>query len=192
MADPLAAAVQALARGGLVVYPTDTLYGLAARTGDVGAVDGLIRVKQRPKGLPISVLVSSTEEVEAFAELSENARRFLRRTLPGPYTLIVRARAGGSIAPALLNTDGSIGIRIPDHPLARELARRSGPITATSANRHGVPPGGSVREIRRALGAQVDEYIAVGPAPSGRPSMLIDLTGDRPRPILRSPRGGRP
>src|SRR5580693_7442497 len=161
MPDPLDPAVRALRGGGLAVVPTDTLYGLSARADDEAAVQRLASVKRRPAGLPISVMVSSTEEIEGIADLSEMARGFVRRTLPGPVTLIVPTRPGAPIAPALLHPNGTLGIRVPDHPVARELARRAGPITATSANRHGETPGRTLPEIRRALGRAVDEYLSL-------------------------------
>jgi L-threonylcarbamoyladenylate synthase len=185
MRDPLAPAVRALGRGGLVVYPTDTLFGLAARAGDPAAVERLVQTKRRPAGLPISVMVSSTEEVDGMLELSEPARRFVRRALPGPFTVLGTPRPGAPVVPALRNADGTLGVRVPDHAVARELARRVGPITATSANRHGELPGNTLQAIHRSLGSDVDEYVDLPPAPSGRPSTLVDLAGDRPRPILR-------
>ena len=191
MADPLAAAVRALERGHLVVYPTDTLYGLGARAGDPRAVDRLVRAKRRPADLPFSVLVSSLEEVEGLLDLSEGGRRLLRRVLPGPFTAIGRLRPGAPVATALGTRAGTLGIRVPDHPVARERARRVGPLTATSANRHGEAPGATIPAIRRALGADVAVYLPGGPAPSGRPSTLLDVTGDRPRPVARRPSGGR-
>jgi L-threonylcarbamoyladenylate synthase len=191
MPDALAPAVRALGRGGLVVYATDTLYGLAADAKNGAAVVRLVRTKRRPPGMPISVLVSSTEEIDALAALSEPARRFVRTRLPGPFTVVVRARPDAPIVPALWNADGTLGVRVPDHPVARELARRAGPITATSANRHGEPAGRTIPEIRRALGRAVDEYLSLGPSPSGHPSQLVDLTGPQPRSIARRRPGAR-
>jgi L-threonylcarbamoyladenylate synthase len=192
MADPLAGAVAALGRGALVVYPTDTLYGLGARAADAAAVDRLIAVKRRPEGMPISVTVSSTEEIELLAELSEAARGYLRTALPGPFTVIVRLRENARIAPALRAADGSLGVRVPDHPIARELARRAGPLTATSANRHGTPTGATWTAVRAALRSDVTVYVTGGPAPSGSPSTLVDLRGAAPTPVARRPAGVRP
>lgn len=184
MPTTLDAAVRTLSAGGLVVYPTDTLLGLAARADDPVAVARLVRAKGRPSGQPISVLVSSTEEIEPIADLSTAARRFVRTRLPGPYTVIVRPSAavrrrwaGPIVSPA-----GTIGVRVPDHPIARELARRAGPITATSANRHGEPARRTIADARRAFSGAVGGYLAARPAPTGRPSALVDLTG--PSPVL--------
>jgi len=183
----LASAADAIAAGRLVAYPTDTLYGLAARATDRRAVARLADLKGRSRDQPISVAVSSIAEVDDLAELSPSGRRFVRRHLPGPYTLLVRpsAKARRSLAPPILANPEAIGLRVPDHPVARELARRAGPITATSANRHGEPPSRSVRESRRLFGDRVEVYLTGGPPPSGRPSILIDLTGREPRAIAR-------
>ncbi len=179
-------AVRALLSGRLVVYPTDTLYGLAARAEDGRAVERLIALKGRAPEQPISVAVSSTEEAEPLATLSPTARRFLRTELPGPYTLLVppSTEARGTLPGAIVG-GRSIGLRIPDHPLARELARRVGPITATSANRHGEPPARSLAAARRALGDGVAVYLPTRETPSGRPSTLVDLTGPAPRAVPR-------
>jgi L-threonylcarbamoyladenylate synthase len=187
MGSSLADAVRALAAGELVVYPTDTLIGIAARATEERAVDRLAAAKERPADLPVSLALSSVEEVEGFASVSPVARRFLRRHLPGPYTVLLPASPEGrrSLAAPLVNGAGAVGFRVPDHPLARELARRAGPITSTSANRHGVAPARTVAEARAALGEAVAVYLPARPPPSGRPSTFVDLTGPTPRLLPR-------
>jgi L-threonylcarbamoyladenylate synthase len=183
----LAAAARALARGQVVLYPTDTLLGLAVRADAPGALAELFTVKRRPEGMPVSVAFSSLEEVEGYAELSGEARRALRRLLPGPHTLLVTPSAAGRrrLASGVLGPRGLLGVRVPDHPVARELARLAGPITSTSANRHGRLPARSVPEARRAFGREVAVYLPAWPAPSGHPSELWDLSGKHPRPVPR-------
>ncbi len=119
--------------------------------------------------------------------LDPSARSIVRARLPGPYTLIFKAspRARRELAPAVLGPGATIGIRIPDHPTARALARRSGPIVSTSANRHGQPPAPTPAAARAAFGRWVRVYLPAQPEPSGRPSEILDLTGARPRPIRR-------
>ncbi len=182
MGPAIAAGVRALARGKLVVHPTDTLVALAARASDPAAVDRLLAAKGRTAGHRLSVAVSSLEELESWGRFAPSARSFVRRHLPGPYTVLVRPtpRARRELAPAVAG--GSLlGLRLPDHPVARELARQAGPITSTSANRTGEPPATTVRAARAALGRAVAVYVDGRPFPSGRPSTLVDLTGPRPR-----------
>lgn len=180
-------AVSALRRGRLVVYPTDTLLGLGARAADPSAVGRLFAAKERPAGMPVSVAVSSLDEVEAIARLDGPKRALLRRALPGPYTFLLPVSAKGrrALAPSVLSAHGAVGVRIPDHPVAREIARRVGPVVCTSANRHGRPPCRTVGEARRELGDRVERYLSAGPAPSGTASMVIDLTGTAPT-VVRS------
>ncbi len=187
MGPTVAAAARALASGELVVYPTDTLLGLGVRASDRAAVSRLERAKGRPSGQPISIAVSSLAELEALGTLSAMARRFVRTHLPGPYTVLVRPspRARRTLAPRLFADGRTIGIRVPDHAVARELARRAGPLTATSANHHGAPPCRTVREARRAFGGAVRVFLAAVPAPSGAPSTLVDLTRSEVRTIRR-------
>ncbi|HTP54436.1 MAG TPA: L-threonylcarbamoyladenylate synthase [Thermoplasmata archaeon] len=186
MGPALDRASRALAAGELVVFPTDTLWGLGARAEDASAVARLLRAKDRPGTQPLSAAVSSLEELETFGRLSRSARAFVRRHLPGPFTVLVRptALAQRRLAPAVAG-GRTIGLRLPDHPVARELARRSGPVVATSANRHGAPPARTLGEARRAFGGSVRAYLPARPAPSGRPSEIVDLTGARPRGVAR-------
>ena len=188
MAEPLAAAVAALGRGELVVYPTDTLVGLGASARSRAAVQALLAAKDRPSGMPLSLAVASFEEVEPWVDWSDAARGYARRVLPGPVTLLVpsSARARRELAPTLIAPNGTLGVRIPDHPTARALAARAGPITATSANRHGQPPTASLARAQAVFGTAVSVYLPLVPPPSGRPSELIDLTSGAPRPVPRA------
>jgi tRNA threonylcarbamoyl adenosine modification protein (Sua5/YciO/YrdC/YwlC family) len=189
MVEGLDAAVRDLARGALVVYPTDTLYGLGARATSESAVAALLLAKARPSAQPISIAVSSTEEIEPWAELTPRTRGWLRRLLPGPVTVLLPASpsARRRLAAPILGEGTTVGVRIPNHPVARALARRAGPITCTSANRHGEPAAASIAAARRAFGRSVARYVTAGPAPSGRPSTLVDLTGRSPSIRSRPP-----
>jgi L-threonylcarbamoyladenylate synthase len=183
----LDAAVRALEAGRIVAYPTDTLLGLGVRASDAAAVERLRAAKGRPDGMPVSVAVSSTEELEALLELSRTGRRFVRLHLPGPYTVLAPPTTAGraGVAAAALGPGGRLGVRVPDHPLARELARRAGPITSTSANRHGAAACPTMVEARREFGGAVAVYLTGGPDPSGRASTIVDLSGGEPRTIAR-------
>jgi L-threonylcarbamoyladenylate synthase len=186
--DPARSAAKALKRGELVVFPTDTLLGLAARASDDDAVARLERIKERSPDQPVSVAVSSLPDLEALTDLGPAGLRFARTHLPGAFTLIARpsALARRTLAPSVFAKDGTIGVRLPDHPVARELARQAGPITATSANLHGQPPCRTLREARRVFGPEVAVYLAPRPRGSGRPSTLVDVSHGKPKVIDRS------
>jgi L-threonylcarbamoyladenylate synthase len=186
MGSPAEVGARALRAGGLVVHPTDTLYALAAQARDRAAVARLLRAKGRAPGRPLSVAVSSLEELERWGRLSAPARRFVRDELPGPFTILVRpsAEARARLAPAVA-AGSRIGLRVPAHPLARELARRAGPLVATSANRSGETPAKDLSEARRAFGPSVAAYLSAPPRPSGVPSTLVDLVGRSPRRMAR-------
>jgi L-threonylcarbamoyladenylate synthase len=181
------AAVRSLREGRLVVYPTDTLWGLGARADRSAAIQRVFRAKRRPSTTPVAVAVSSMAELESLADLSDPGRAFVRSKLPGAYTVLVRpsALARSTIA-APIGTARNLGLRIPGHPVARELARRAGPITCTSANLHGAPATADVRSAKGELARSVAEYVTSGPAPRGVPSTLVDLTGPTPRLLPRS------
>jgi L-threonylcarbamoyladenylate synthase len=188
MRPTVADAARALARGGLVVYPTDTLLGLGASATDRAAVARVEEVKGRAGGPPLSVAVSSLEELEMWTQLSEEGRAWTRRHLPGPFTILARpsAAARRRFGPVILPPGGLLGVRVPDHPVARELARRTGPITATSANLHGRPPGQTVADVRRSFRDRVAVYLPPVPRPSGRPSTLVDLSRASPLRVDRT------
>ena len=187
MGLPAEVGARALLAGGLVVHPTDTLYALAARAVDRDAVTKLVRAKVRPSGRPLSVAVSSVQELERWARLGRGARRFVRDELPGPFTVLLRPSAEARRTLAAEVAGGpTIGLRVPDHPLALELARRAGPLVATSANRSGEPPLRHLGEARRTFGPAVSAYVDGPPSPSGSPSTLVDLTEARPRMVARS------
>lgn len=187
MPDGIAAAVRAARRGQPVLYPTDTLWGLGVRPTDAAAVRRLYAAKRRPEGMPVSVAFSSYEEVEPFVALAPATRSLLRRFLPGPYTFLLPAspRARRSWVPSVLGGSATVGVRIPDHPTARALLAETGPLTTTSANRHGDPPCRTVRQARRLFGRAVGAYLSGGPRPSGRPSTIVALTGGRPILVRR-------
>jgi len=179
-------AARALLAGGLVVHPTDTLYALAARAMDRTAVARLVDLKGRAPGRPLSVAVSSVAELDRWALLNREARRFVRDQLPGPFTVLARPspRARRTLAAEVADRP-RIGLRVPAHPFALELARRVGPLVATSANRSGEPPARTLREARRSLGDRVACYADAAPSPSGRPSTLVDVAGRSPREVPR-------
>jgi L-threonylcarbamoyladenylate synthase len=168
--------------GGLVVHPTDTVYGLAADPFQAAAVERLYAVKARPRDQAISIAVADVSDVFRFGETTPIAQAFCAKNLPGPYTVVLR---GSSHAPpSVLSKDGRIGLRVPAHPIPRLLAKAYGPITATSANRHGLPSPVTCEDAREQLGGGVDLYVDGGPTPLSGESTVVDLSGPRPK-VLR-------
>jgi len=184
-AESIEAAAGIILGGGLVVYPTDTSYGLGASALDRGAVERVYRVKRRPPTKPIHVVVSDLGMVERYAHVGVGARRLAGRFWPGPLTLVLRKREGLSDA---LSPGGTVGFRVPDHPVALALVRRAGvPITATSANLTGRPDPYTVEEVLGYFGGAVDLYLDAGRLPRRSPSTVVDLTRHPPRVLREGP-----
>jgi len=179
--DPsiLERAADVLRQGGLVAYPTDTLYGLAARPTDARAVERLFAAKGRPPERAVPLLIASPMDLAAVAEdVPEVARRLMGAFWPGALTIVLRtARGFRSTA-----TGETVAVRVPDHPVPRELVRLLGqPITGTSANVSGGPEPLTPDDVRAQLGESVDLVIDGGRCRGGQPSTVVDCTTDPPR-----------
>jgi L-threonylcarbamoyladenylate synthase len=180
--DPrtLARAAAILAAGGLVVFPTDTFYGLAADPRQEDAVDRVFQAKGRATTLALPLIAADIEQVLAAARgLSALTRRLAEAFWPGPLTLV--ADAATSIAGAVHGGAGTVAIRVPDHAAARQLAARAGfPIISTSANRSGEQAVTSAAAVVAAIGNLVDLVLDGGPTPGGEPSTIVDARGRVP------------
>lgn len=169
-------AADAITTGGVVVYPTETVYGLGADALDPGAVERVFEAKQRDRSKPVSMAVPDIETATEYVQLSDRERRFAEQFLPGPVTLVVER--GPTVPDILTAGRDRVGLRIPDHDLSRELARRAGPITSTSAN---VSGAGSARAVTE-VGARVREAAAVvldgGRTPGGGSTVVDISTGE--------------
>jgi len=183
VAEPgLAAAEEALAGGGLVVFPTETVYGLGSRPDDPDATDRLFRAKQRPLDLNIPLLVDSAVAAWEVAEPSPAARALATRFWPGPLTLVLR-RTERSRPWQLGKAADTVAVRVPDHPLCLALLARRGHLAATSANLSGHPPLSDPEQLVTAFGDSVAVYLLIAPGasrPSGWASTVVDLSGERP------------
>ena len=183
--EALRLARAAIGRGGLVVIPTDTVYGVAADAFDAPAVRALVAAKGRTPASPPPVLISGLSTLDALAEVvHDEVRALAERFWPGPLTIIVPARA--SLDLDLGETNGTIALRIPNDPIALELLRETGPLAVSSANRTGEPPARSALAAEAALGSSV-EIIIDGGDRGTVASTIVDATAlpDGPLRIVR-------
>jgi L-threonylcarbamoyladenylate synthase len=179
-ADVARRAAEVLRRGGLVVYPTDTVYGLGANPADGRAVQRIYEVKRRPDAKAIIWLAATMADVRAWCEVSRAAEDLAARFWPGGLTLILpRLHPGPDDIPTL-------GVRVPAHPASLAVIRGFGAAVATtSANRSGEPSARSAEEAIAAIGDDVDLVVDAGPSPGGVESTVLDLTVEPPL-ILRA------
>ncbi len=182
---PLVRAAGVLRSGGVVVYPTETLYGLGALATDARAVDRIHALKRRETGKPILVLAASRDEAAGLASrITPAADALMSAFWPGPLTLVFPV--GEVFPPGLTQGGGSLGVRVPSSPLClRLLELTGGPITSTSTNFTGGPALLSVPAIAAAFGEGVDLYLDSGEIPARAPSTVVDVTGEVPR-LLRA------
>ncbi len=170
----LAAAVAGIAGGGVVGFPTETFYGLAADPRSERAVARLFELKGRVASQSIGLVAADLAQVERIADLPANARRLARVFWPGPLTLVVPARV--PLAGAVRSGRGLVGVRVSSHPVARGLAAAFGhPLTATSANRSGEPPAETAEVVARLFPA-LSVLVDGGPAAGGAPSTVVEVT----------------
>jgi L-threonylcarbamoyladenylate synthase len=184
MTDPVDDAAAAALAGRLVVLPTDTVYGIGTRPDDPAATARVFEAKGRPRDLELPVLVSSREDAERIAAFDHRATALADAHWPGALTIVL-ARTGLSRSWDLGGDPATIGVRVPDHPLARAILSRTGPLAVTSANRSGEPTQGSCEAIVRVFGDAVDVYVCQQEVPPGVASTVVDLTGDEPRVLRR-------
>jgi len=168
-------AAEILRNGGLVAFPTETVYGLAANLSDGRAMARLCRVKARPKDKPFTVHISDPKVIRKMGcSITKEARALMNRFWPGPLTVILKARDGGKI-----------GFRMPDNRTALDLISEAGfPIAAPSANISGGRPPTTAKDVLKELDGKIDLVLDAGPAAIGVESTVIDMTV-RPFRIIR-------
>jgi len=177
-------AASAVRRGGLVVLPTDTVYGVGADAFSPEAVAKLLRAKGRGRNMPVPVLVASREALYAVADrLPEEARQLVDTFWPGALTLVLRHTP--HLAWDLGDARGTVAVRMPDHPIALELLRETGPMAVSSANRSGMPAATDVEQAQKELGESADIYLDGGPCGASVPSTIVDVTGGTPFVLRR-------
>jgi len=183
--ENILAASKIVRRGGLVVYPTDTVYGLGCDPLNVEAVKRLFKAKgERKKPLPI--LASDIEHVEKIAYLSERARKIAARFWPGPLTLVVPKKP--ALPDVVTCSLDSVGVRIPKHDIALHLIHLSkGLLVGTSANKTGEKPPQTAYEAAEQLGKEVNVILDGGPTALGTPSTVVDLTSEKSKILREGP-----
>ena len=171
-------AVDILTKGGILVYPTDTNYGIGCDILNKKAIERIYQLKQRDKSKPFSFICSELKNISHYAKVSNYAYKTMKRLLPGPYTFILE---GSKLVPKIMLTKRkTAGIRVPDHKICLELVKGLGnPIITTSAT---MPDGSTLNEpslIHEMFGSRVDLVID-GDVVAGKPSSVISLINDMP------------
>lgn len=172
-------ASKVLGEGGIIVYPTDTIYGLGANPFNPDTMARLYKIKGRDRGKPISIAIGDAKQIERYADVCDVCRRLMDRFLPGPLTLVLPAKDT-----RLRQLGTTVGIRVPSSAIALEMARAFGPLTSTSANTSGMDTPDEIGALERMFGDTVDLYIEAD-EPFGRTSStVLECIGGRVR-LLR-------
>jgi len=175
----LSKAIEALRKGDIVVYPTDTLYALGVDIYNKDAVKKVFEVKNRPLDNPLPVAVSNLVDIEKIAFVSDIARDLAEYFLPGPLTMILNKK--NVILDVVTGGLDNVAVRIPDNDVALELLSRYGPITVTSANVHGKEVPDIISDIKMQINSDdVAVYLDYGRL-NGLPSTIVDMTAGKPR-----------
>jgi L-threonylcarbamoyladenylate synthase len=183
--ETLLHALAVLRRGGLVAFPTDTVYGVGAMAFNGAAVKRIYTAKQRTVEKAIPVLIADPADLpKVTQELPPFAVRLADRFWPGPLTLVLAKHPG---LPMSVSAGPTVAIRVPDHPVARSLLRSAGPLAVTSANLSGQPNPSTAQEVCAQLGGRIALIVDGGQTPGGVPSTLVDCTGAEPRILREGP-----
>ncbi|HSJ89420.1 MAG TPA: L-threonylcarbamoyladenylate synthase [Anaerolineales bacterium] len=178
-------ALEILLSGGLVAFPTDTVYGVGALAFDGQAIESIYVAKNRPMEKAIPVLIGDPEELpKVAAEISILAVRLIERFWPGPLTVLVPKRP---TLPEAISATSTVGVRVPDHNVARALLRLAGPLAVTSANISSQPSPITAGQVMVQLGGRLALIIDGGETPGGIPSTLVDCTGDEIQILREGP-----
>jgi L-threonylcarbamoyladenylate synthase len=183
--DAVEQALLILRGGGLVAFPTDTVYGVGALAFDGAAVESIYAAKDRPIEKAIPVLIADLADLDKVAvEIPAMARILAVHFWPGPLTLIVPKKPG---LPEAVSATDTVAVRIPDHPVARALLRAAGPMAVTSANLSGQASPTNAEEVMHQLGGRIPLVIDGGVTPGGIPSTLVDCLGADPVILREGP-----
>jgi tRNA threonylcarbamoyl adenosine modification protein (Sua5/YciO/YrdC/YwlC family) len=185
-ATGLQSAISAVKGGGLVVLPTDTVYGIGADAFSSDAVAALLAAKNRGRDMPVGVLVGSWHTIDGLVyAVPPAARELIQAFWPGALSLVVRHAP--SLHWDLGDAHGTVMLRMPLHPVAIELLREVGPMAVSSANVSGSPAAVTAADAQAQLGDRVEVYLDSGPSPQGAASTIVDVSGAEPRVLREGP-----
>ena len=183
--NAIANALEVLLSGGLVAFPTDTVYGVGALVFDEKTVESIYAAKERPVEKAIPVLIGDAVDLNQVAdEIPMPAARLIARFWPGPLTVLVPKK---SSLPTVVSATSTVGVRVPDHELARSLLRLAGPMAVTSANISSQRSPTTAEEVLTQLGSRIAMILDGGRTPGGVPSTLVDCTGDEIQILREGP-----
>lgn len=174
-------ALQVLEQGGLVAFPTDTVYGLAAAVNNPRGIDRLYEAKSRSVSKAIAVLIGDPSQLQQLTPgLTASAERLAEHYWPGALTLVVPRHPD---LPDNLSSLPTVGVRMPDHPFALELMRQSGPLATSSANISGESNTATAQQVLEQLSGRIELLLDGGPVPGGVPSTVVDCSQDLPKVV---------
>lgn len=180
------AAVDVLKKGGVIIYPTDTIYGFGCDIFSKKAIEKIYKIKQKKTNTGVSFICSDLKDISKYAIVEDYAYRIMKRALPGPYTFVLRASK--FVPKQILPKRKTVGIRIPDNDFCLQMVKELGhPIVSTSVNVSGQEAYNDPEEMDKVFGNQVDLVIDAGSLKQ-QPSTVVSLIGDEPE-VLRQGKG---
>lgn len=200
--EAIKSAIAVIKKGGVVIYPTDTIYGLGVNALSQEAIDKIYKIKKRPDNKPLSVVVNDIKMAKKYCIIGASQEEIFRALLPGAFTLVFKGKISKK-SKILTMHKGTLSIRIPDFKITKLLSKESGvPFTATSANISGLPGSGNINKVLKQLGIKkkrlnrpvlpererddrIDLVLDAGILPKKNPSTIIDLTGEKPKIIRK-------
>ena len=184
-ASEIQTALKILQRGGIVAFPTDTVYGLGALAFDNAAIESIYTAKDRPIEKAISILIGDLIDLDQVAvDIPDMALHFAARFWPGPLTCVIPKK---QTLPSAVSATPTVAVRIPDHPDARTLLRAAGPMAVTSANISGGASPSTAQEVYDQLKGRIPLILDGGKTQGGIPSTLVDCTGEKPVVLREGP-----